>query len=302
MKIVWGILVGLAVLAAALGGWAFWNVHQLEVERVTEDLHVIYGMGGNVAVLRTDAGTVIVDTMTYEYQGARIRDLAAELAGAPVSHVINTHYHFDHTRGNPAFPPGTTVVSTGRTLAHLQQTEAEYFSGEAAALLPNQTFDDALILRIGGKTIELLHPGRGHTDGDLVAFMVEEGAVHLGDLFFHRRYPFIDLEAGGSVQAWGDSLDTVFALPFTKVIPGHGPVTDRAGLRQFQAFIRQLAEVGVRAKADGLSMEETQATDWLTEDEGYELIKFFGLALGMDRAFVLGRAWEETHNAFELRQ
>lgn len=300
MKIFLRVVLGALLLAGGLAGWVFYSVHQLEVARVTDDLHVIYGMGGNVGVLKTSEGTVIVDTMTFHYQGERIRELAETLTGQPVTHVINTHYHFDHTHGNPAFARGTRVISTGRTLHHLLATDAEYFSGPAEALLPSQTFEEMLELQIGGKTIRLLHPGRGHTDGDLVAHMVEESAVHLGDLFFHRHYPNIDLEAGGSVQSWGAALDAVLALDFRHVIPGHGPVTDRAGLRQFQAFINQLAMIGRRAKAEGLSLEETQATDWLTEDAGYGHITFV-IPIGLNRAFVLRRAWEETHGAFERR-
>lgn len=301
MKIWRFVLGGLAVLgliALGLFGLVFYHLHHLEVEQVTDDLHVIYGLGGNVGVLATSEGTVIVDTMTSSYQGNRIRDLAQALTGQEVVMVINTHYHLDHTHGNPAFAEGTRVLSTTRTLQHLLKLDGEYFSEEAMALLPNETFDDASRLEVGNKTLLLLHPGRGHTDGDLVVVMEEDATVHLGDLFFHKHYPNIDLEAGGSVQAWGAALDVVLALPFDRVIPGHGQVTGRSQLKQFQRFIRQLADIGRWAKAEGLSLEETLATDRLTEDAGYEPISFV-LPIGLDRAFVLRRTWEETHQAFQ---
>lgn len=299
MKIVKYVLIGLAVVVAGFFAVVGFTIHGLEVEQVTDDLHVIYGMGGNVGVLKTDDGTVIIDTMTLEYQGERIRDLAESLTGSPVIMIINTHYHLDHTHGNPAFESGTRVVATERTLHHLHATDAAYFS-EAMELMPNETFSDEMELNVGGKTIRLIHPGRGHTDGDLVAVMVEESAVHLGDLFFHKHYPNIDLEAGGSVQQWGQTLDNVLALDFERVIPGHGPVTGREALRQFQAFINQLAEIGRWAKAEGVSLEETKATGRLTEDAGYVPIRMV-IPIGLDRGFVLGRAWEETHGAFDLR-
>jgi len=107
--------------------------------------------------------------------------------------------------------------------------------------------------------MHLIHPGRGHTDGDLVVQFVEDRAVHLGDLFFHRYYPNIDLEAGGTVQGWGDTLDVVLELEFDHVLPGHGALTDRDGILQFQHFIRQLAGIGAEAAAAGKTLEQTLA-------------------------------------------
>ncbi len=248
------VLLAILAVLAGMAGYVYYEVSNLRIERVTEDLHVIYGLGGNVAVLSTDDGTVLVDTMTLRYQGELIKEVAEELTGSPVTMIINTHYHLDHTHGNPAFDPGTRVVSTERTLHHLVTTDAEYFSGEAAELMPNETFSDELELRVGGKTLQLYYLGNGHTDGDLVVLMVDESTLHAGDLFFNKHYPNIDLEAGGSVQSWGETIDEVMKLDFDTVIPGHGPVTDRAQFRQFQEFIRQLADIGNWAKSEGVSL------------------------------------------------
>ena len=293
-------LAALLTIVLVFAGYVFFLIHSLEVEKVTDDLHVLFGLGGNAAVLKTSEGTVIVDTMTLHYQGDRIKEVAEELTGMPVAMIINTHYHLDHTHGNPAFDKGTRVVATDRTLHHLNEFDSEYFSGEAAALKPNETFSDALELKMGNKTLQLLHPGRGHTDGDLVVAMVEDKTLHTGDLFFNKHYPNIDLEAGGSVQLWGDTIDEAMKLDFDHVIPGHGPVTDRDGFRQFQRFIRQLAEIGNWAKVEGKTLEETQATERLTEDAGYSEIRMV-ISIGLNRAFVLKRAWEETHDTVEVR-
>ena len=167
-------------------------------------------------------------------------------------------------------------------------------------MLPNHTFTDDLELKVGAKTLQLHHPGRGHTDGDLVVVFVEDETLHTGDLFFNHRYPNIDLEAGGSVAQWGDTLDAVLALPFVHVIPGHGDLSDRAGLMQFQRFMRQLAAVGADAKAHGLSLQDTQRTANLTEDAGYQPIEV-PLIMALNRPFVIKRAWEEA-NAVKATQ
>src|SRR4030095_3510196 len=111
------LVLGIAVALI----WGYRRATELAVEKVTEDVHVITGFGGNVGVLTTDRGAVVGDTMTFRTQGAPILELAAELGHGPVQMVVNTHYHRDHTHGNPAFPSGTPVVATDRTLAYLKQ-------------------------------------------------------------------------------------------------------------------------------------------------------------------------------------
>jgi len=301
MKLWQKALFAIAALLAALAVYVFIQLRTLTVEQLTDDVYVIYGLGGNVGVLDTDKGTVIVDTMTMRYQGGRIRQEAERLTGKPVVMVINTHYHLDHTHGNPAFAAGTRVVATERTLHHLQATDAGYFSGAAAALLPNETFADRRELVLGNKTVLLFHTGRGHTDGDLVALFLEDGVLHAGDLFFNRLYPNIDLEAGGSVKEWVATLDRVRELPFSQVIPGHGPVSGRDGLLQFQRFMRQLAEIGQKAAAEAWTRDETEHTPLLTEDQDYGQVKLI-VPMGLNRKFVLGRAWEEATGNFSVRE
>lgn len=294
------LLISVVVIVVALGGFVFSQVRSLEVQQITNDLYVIYGLGGNVAVLDTDEGTVIVDTMTLKYQGDRIKEEAMALTGKPITLIINTHYHLDHTHGNPAFDVGTRVVSTERTLHHLKVTDAEYFSGEASQLMPNETFVADKVISMGNKTLKLMYPGRGHTDGDLVVLFAEDKTLHTGDLFFHMHYPNIDLEGGGSVAEWGDTIDKILAMPFLTVIPGHGIIAERHKLEQFQKFVRQLARIGKEAADNGISLEETIATDKLTEDKEYEPLKMI-IDIGLTREFVLQRAWEEANNAFERR-
>jgi cyclase len=289
-----GVIIGALVVAFfAMRG----NISQLEVERLSEDLHVIRGLGGNVAVLKTSAGAVVVDSMTFTFQGEAIREEVERLTGSEVQMLINTHYHLDHTHGNPAFSETPIFVSTEKTRQHLEATDAAHF---ASGGMPNQTFDTDYeperTIRVGNKTLRLLHPGRGHTDGDLVVYFEKEKVAHFGDLYFNHRYPNIDLAAGGSVAAWGDTIDRAYQLPFERVIPGHGLTSDREGPRQFQRFIRQLAQVGRDAAAAGWSLEKTIAEGALSEDAGYEAMEI-PLVMGLNRAFVLQRAWEEATGA-----
>jgi hypothetical protein len=99
---------------------------------------------------------------------------------------------------------------------------------------------------------------------------------------------------------WGDTIDKILEVPFLTVIPGHGNITERVNLKQFQLFVRQLASIGKQAAENGISLEETITTDKLTTDEGYEPLKMI-IGIGLNREFVLQRAWEEANGAFERR-
>jgi glyoxylase-like metal-dependent hydrolase (beta-lactamase superfamily II) len=292
-----GALAALLVFAAGgLAVYVWTGIHDFEVEELTPDVHVISGWGGNVTVLRTGAGAVVVDTMTFRMQGEEIRELAEELGGGPVTAIVNTHYHRDHTHGNPGFAPGTRVVATERTLEHLRARDAAYWEGEAALTLPSDTFSEEHELRVGDKTVRSFHPGRGHTDGDLVTLFVEDRVLVTGDLLSRFRYPNIDLEAGGSLPAWIETLDRVAELDFDRVVPGHGPITDREGIRAFQDFLRELWGVGSEAARAGLSLEETLAQAKLTTDAGFDVIGV-PFVFRLDRDFVIRRAWEEATGA-----
>ena len=283
------VLIG----AAGFGGCAYRRIAHLGYDSITDDVFMIDGFGSNVGVLRTEAGTVLVDTMTLPFQGRRIRELAEKLTEQPVKIVINTHYHLDHTHGNPAFDPATEFVSTAQTLANLLVRDAKFWGGDRANTLPETTFEHEHEIKLGGKTIRLIHPGRGHTDGDLVVLFVEDRVLHTGDLLFNERYPNIDLESGGSIERWIETLDRVAALEFDDVIPGHGVVTDAKGLRAFQQYLRDLWAVGQSAAERGLTLEQTLESADLSAYEDYEVMSV-PFVLRLDRDFNVKRAYEEA--------
>jgi glyoxylase-like metal-dependent hydrolase (beta-lactamase superfamily II) len=286
-------LVVLLVIAA-LGIYAYQEVNSLRPEKLTDDLHVLFGLGGNVGVLRTARGSVIVDTMTFRMQGEEIRQLAEDLTGREVEVIVNTHYHFDHTHGNPAFPGGTRVVATQRTRELMDAFDAKSWQGDAAATQPNETFDDSHEIALGGKTVRVKHFGRGHTSGDAVVLFVEDRVLHMGDLFVNAMYPNVDLEAGGSVREWITTLDRVLALDgYDKVIPGHGAVSDREGLRRFQSFLKEVWEKTEAAAREKKSLEETVRTTTLASDAGFSALGIPGL-FRLDRTSVVTRAWQEA--------
>lgn len=289
-------VTALIIVVAGAAGYGYHKIRSLSVQPVSERVWLLQGVGGNVTVLKTGAGAVLVDSMTFATQGEQLSEEAEALTGEPVVMVINSHFHIDHSHGNPGFSPSVDVVATSLTLKHMQEDDPipGYWDGDAAQALPNRLVDGTEEITIGDQRIRLIHPGRGHTDGDLIVLLVDQGIVVLGDLLFQRRYPNIDLEHGGSIVEWTKTLDRILALPFRRVVPGHGPLTDADGIRQFQRFLDQLVAVGQQARQQGWSREQAIAQGHLTEDAGYGVISVPPL-FTLDRAFVLGRAWDEAH-------
>ena len=287
----------LLIVLAGFGGCVYNRLSHLGYESITEDTFMIRGFGSNVGVLRTDAGTVLVDSMTFPMQGKRIRALAEKLTGQPVRVVISTHYHLDHTHGNPAFDPATEFVSSAQTLANLHVRDADYWDGDNASSLPETTFEHEHEIKLGGKTVRLIHPGRGHTDGDAVVVFVEDRVLHTGDLFVNEMYPNIDLEGGGSLERWIETLDRVIAIDVDDVIPGHGLLADPKSIPTFQQDLRDLWSVGQRAAEQGLSLEQTLEGADLSAYSHFEVISV-PFVFRLDRDFNVTRAWEEATGNF----
>ena len=285
-------LLWLVVLLVGGGGAVWWRLGSLDDTLLTDSVHMLTGVIGNAGVLVTPEGVVVVDTMMLVGQGRAIQQHIRTLTPQPVVAVLNTHYHFDHTHGNPAFPVGTKVVATAKTLQHLHELDADYWKESPARdLLPNDTFDGPMReMRLGGKTIRSYFFGRGHTDGDMVVLFVEDRVLHTGDLFFNGQYPNIDLEAGGSVKLWPATLDKVLALPFDVVIPGHGPSTSRRALERFRDFMTSLWTQTTTIRDRGGNVDDAIA---LVNIDDFGLHAVFPVYM-LNRGFVIRRTWEEA--------
>jgi glyoxylase-like metal-dependent hydrolase (beta-lactamase superfamily II) len=285
------VLFVIFVLGGVVGAFAWWRIGRIDVEQVAPDLYMLTGIGGNVGVLVTNEGVVVVDTMLFVRQGNAILERIAELTDRPVMAIINTHYHQDHTHGNPAFAPGIRTLASTNTLKHLRELDADYWRDPPAAnALPDVTFDTSQEIRLGGRTVRAIHTGRGHTDGDVVVHFVEQRVLHVGDLFFNGHYPNIDLEAGGSVREWAPTVERVLALDFERVMPGHGPLSNRDGLRSYQGFVASLWEQTKTIADRGGSLDDALAQVDLDR---------FGLRImwfvpQLNRRFVIRRAWQEA--------
>jgi glyoxylase-like metal-dependent hydrolase (beta-lactamase superfamily II) len=218
-------------MVAALGGlWLGIGQQQpapLTLEKIADDLHVIIGSGGNVAVLTTDEGVILVDDK-FERNVPEIVSHVKSLTDKPIKYVLNTHQHGDHTGGNHALMTSTTaeVISHKNARANMAANKQPG--------LARVTFGDEISVNLGGKEVRARHLGAGHTNGDAVIYFPTHKIVHMGDLFV-RATPFIDYSAGGNSEAWIRTLDAALAMDFDTVIPGHGPVGKKADMAKWRA-------------------------------------------------------------------
>ena len=228
-----------------------WSTVQIKVTKISGNIYMLEGQGGNIAASVGEDGIVIVDdefAPLAEKIQAALKNLG--VTDKPVRFVINTHYHGDHTGGNPPFAAsGSTIIAqdnvrkrlvSGGTAGNGGSMKMEMKPAEKAAL-PIITFEHDVTVHLNGEDIRALHFPSGHTDGDAIIFFPKNNVVHMGDDFVRYGFPFIDVASGGSVQGMIDGVERAAAqLPAdVKVIPGHGVLSN---LDDVRAYVKMLKD------------------------------------------------------------
>ena len=238
----------------------------LTTTRVRDNLYLIAGEGGNVAMLVTTEGVVLVDDMFYRNHDDMLAQIKA-VTDKPLRYVINTHQHDDHAGGDALMLPIAEVIAHKNVRANLVAHRTPYFEDTPGTPigLPRVTFSDQMSVFLGGQEVQAHWFGRGHTSGDAIIYFPAQKVVHTGDLFLAsgppragaRTFPpgsnlFVDSSQGGSLMEWTRTLDGALSLDFDTVIPGHGPVSTRDGVRDFrngvaamQVRLRDLVRSGI---------------------------------------------------------
>ena len=228
-----------------------WSKVQIKVTRVSGNIYMLEGQGGNIAASVGEDGIVIVDDqfapLADKIQAA-LKDL--KITDKPVRFVINTHYHGDHTGGNVPFNnAGSTIIAQDNVRKRLESGGAAGNGGSIKmenkpaekAALPIITFEHDVTVHLNGEDIRALHFPAGHTDGDSIIFFPKNNVVHMGDDFVRYGFPFIDVTAGGSIQGMIAAMEKATAqLPAdVKVIPGHGALSNLDDVRAYTKMLKE---------------------------------------------------------------
>ena len=242
-----------------------WNAIQITATEIRPGVAVLFGNGGNIGVSHGEDGTLIVDDQ-FAPLVPKIQAAVAGLGASPVKYLVNTQWHFDHAGGNEPFGnAGAIIVAQSRVRDRLAAggTVAGNNSPPAPkAALPVVTYDRGVTFHINGDTLDVLHTGGGHTDGDSVIYWRKANVLHTGDMMMHRSgFPFVDLSSGGNVRHLLVSIDQMIAMTDanTVVIPGHGPLATRADLIAWRAMIATAVERVEALKSAGRTLDQIKA-------------------------------------------
>jgi glyoxylase-like metal-dependent hydrolase (beta-lactamase superfamily II) len=235
--------------------------------RLRNGISVLEGSGGNIAALVGPDGKVLVDA-GIGVSRPQITRALAELGPEPVTHLINTHWHFDHADGNEWLHSlGAAIIAHDNTRKHLSEIERiedwDYnFLASPAGAIPTEVFASERRLRFNGTAIALKHYGPAHTDSDISVSFADADVFHAGDTYWNGIYPFIDYSTGGSIDGMIAASEANLAATTaqTIIIPGHGrPVSNRSELQEFRDMLVAVRDNVAKLKKQGRSSDETVA-------------------------------------------
>jgi cyclase len=261
----------------AQGGPSQQALDVTKLEKVKNNLYMITGSnpipresfsGGNTAVFVTDSGVVVVDTKLAGW-GQVILDKIKTVTNKPVTTIINTHTHGDHTGSNSMFPATVDIIAHENTKANMAKMDA--FKGDNAKFLPKKTVSDKMTIGSGNDRMELYYFGRGHTNGDLWIVYPALRVMQTGDMFAWKDAPTLDRANGGSGLEYAATIEKALATVknVDTLIVGHSPLRTVPELREYQRFMTDFVNAVKSSKSAGKSVDEAAASIKLTGYQGY---------------------------------
>ena len=275
-----GVLIGVGALSlsAAQPPAAPAGPKVIDIQKLKDNLYVLTTStpgnpatfsGGNVAVFITDGGVTLVDTKLNGW-GQAVLDKVKSVTDKPITTIINTHTHGDHTGNNGFFGANVEVVAHENTKTNMEKMDA--FKGDGAKFLPKKTYKDKLTVGSGKDRIDLYYFGAGHTNGDTFVVFPALRVLHTGDMFAWKDAPFCDRTNGGSCVELPRTLQKVIAgiKNVDTIIPGHAPMQTPKDLQDFQRFTADLLSHAVNSMKAGKSVDETTAAFKVDKYPGYK--------------------------------
>ncbi len=229
-------------------------------EKVGGSVHVLYGSGGNIGISVGPDGVLMIDTQ-FANVADQVKAELRKLGSDKPRFIFNTHWHGDHTGGNDIFGVDSMIIAHENVRKRMEETTT--FRGQARkpsekVALPMMTYGAGMSVYFNGEQIKAIHFPKGHTDGDTILYFVNSNVVHLGDDFFAGRFPFVDLESGGTVDGLIKNLsDMIQMIPAdAKIIPGHGAVSTLADLRDYHQMIIETSLLVRQGMAAGKTLDQ----------------------------------------------
>ena len=266
--------------------------------KITDNIYMLKGSGGNIGVLIGKDGTLMIDNQ-FAPLSNKINGTIKTLDPGEIRFLVNTHLHGDHSGGNENFKRmGVTVVAHDLARERMGKEQVNKAMNRVTPprekdALPVITFSDKLNFHLNDEDIVLHHFDAGHTDGDLIVQFKNANVVHTGDAFVRYGYPFIDVSSGGSVNGFVSTLDKILLLidDNTKVIPGHGELATKADVKKVRDAVADIRDQIAAALKKGKKMEDIPALG-ITDKYDAELGK--GFVKGKDFALMIAGSLVNT--------
>jgi cyclase len=244
----------------------------IQSQPLAENLALLSGPGGNVVVLNGPDGKIVVDTFLMP-AWPKLKETLDGLGNAPLKTVIDTHWHFDHTDNNANLhAAGATVLAHENTKTRMAESHDSALLGlhvpaSPADALPQQTFSASQKLQANGEILMLQYFQPAHTDTDIYIHFQKANVIHMGDTFFNGFYPVIDTSTGGKIDGIIVAADKILTLADnnTKIVPGHGPLGNKADLTKFRDLLVVARDRVQKLKSAGESADEIAASKPLAD-------------------------------------
>jgi glyoxylase-like metal-dependent hydrolase (beta-lactamase superfamily II) len=247
-------ILSLLCAVISLSSYAARDFSDVEITtlKVAGNVYMLKGSGGNIGVLATPEGLLLVDDQ-FAPLASKIEQAMEVIDPAPLKYIVNTHYHGDHTGSNAHFAKQAPIFAHHNVRKRVAEDNKKQGSD-----LPVVTYEDGVTIYLADETITLTHMPMGHTDGDSVVYFKKANVLHTGDLYFQGRFPYIDLNAGGTVKGYLTNVkNMVKQFPSdAQVIPGHGELSNMDGLKQFIAMLEYSVARVETALQKGSSKED----------------------------------------------
>jgi len=285
------------LLAQPLSAQQDFSKVEIKTIPVSGGVSMLMGAGGNIGVLVGEDGAILIDDQ-YAPLSEKILAAVAALSDKPVSTVINTHWHGDHTGGNEALAEkGVIVVAHDnvRTRMSTRQFQAA-FNREVlpspSGALPVVTFSDTLTLHIGDETLHAFRVGPAHTDGDVIVHFAAANALHMGDTYFAGTFPYVDISSGGNLAGMIGAVNQALekADDDTKIIPGHGALSNKSELKAYRDMLVTVLDRVTALVGEGKSLDDVVAAKPLADLEA----QWGGGFINAER--LIGFAYEAVQN------
>ena len=288
----------LLLVPLALSAQTNYDTVRIRPVKVTEQIYMLKGAGGNIGVMIGKEGTLMIDNQ-FAPLSNKINGAIKSLDPGEIKFLINTHLHGDHSGGNENFyKMGSTLVAHDQVRERMMKESINRQNRTTPPrdkeAWPAITFSDKLNFHLNDEDIVLHHFDLGHTDGDVIVQFKKANVVHTGDAFVRYSYPYIDLSSGGSVNGFISTLDKILLLidDNTKVIPGHGELATKADVKKVRDAVADIRDQVVAALKKGQKMEDIPAlgiTDKYDAEYGKGFVKGKDFVVMMTENLKVGK-------------